>query len=175
MVAMAGADAEAAIAYCDIHCDEPYANSARPRLADRLGWLGLGERGIAWVEASKDANPVERTQAGRAAYVLWFKADRNVALAWADEAREEYAEEMWFQEIGRFVLSMRTRIDPESALEWITMLPPGRDQEEAMITIGRLWRERDEDAAEVWLESSPLGDDARAKARTPMKYRKRPS
>jgi hypothetical protein len=175
MVAMAGADAEAAIAYCDIHCDEPYADSARSRLADRLGWLGLGERAIAWIEASEDANPAERTLAGRAAYILWFKADRNAALAWADEAREEYAEEMWFQEIGRFVLSMRTRFDPESALEWITMLPPGRDQEEAMITIGRLWRERDEDAAEVWLESSPLGDDARAKARMPMKYRKQPS
>ena len=80
-----------------------------------------------------------------------------------------------FQEIGRFVLSMRTRFDPESALEWITMLPPGRDQEEAMITIGRFWRERDEDAAEVWLESSPLDDDARAKARTPMKYRRQGS
>jgi hypothetical protein len=171
MVAMAGADAEAAIAYCDIHCDEPYADSARSRLADRLGWLGLGERAIAWVEASEDADPAERTLAGRAAYTLWFKTDRNAALAWADEARKQYADEAWFQEIGRFVLSMRTRFDPESALEWITMLPPGRDQEEAMITIVRFWRERDENAAEVWLESSPLDDDARAKARTPMKYR----
>jgi len=175
MVAMAGADAEAAIAYCDIHCDEPYADSARSRLADRLGWLGLGERATAWVEASEDANPGERTLAGRAAYTLWFKTDRNAALAWADEAREKYADEMWFQEIGRFVLSMRTRFDPESALEWITMLPPGRDQEEAMITIGRFWHQQDENAAEAWLESSPLDDAARAIARTPMKYRKRPS
>ncbi len=175
MVAMAGADAEAAIAYCDIHCDEQYADSARSRLADRLGWLGHGERAMVWIEASEDANPAERTLAGRAAYTLWFKTDRNAALAWADEARKKYADEAWFQEIGRFVLSMRTRFDPESALEWITMLPPGRGQEEAMITIGRLWRERDEDAAEVWLESSPLDDEARAKARTPMKYRRQGS
>jgi hypothetical protein len=171
MVAMAVADAEAAIAYCDIHCDEPYADSARPRLADRLGWLGHGERAMAWVEASEDANPAERTLAARSAYVLWFKFDRNVALAWADEAREKYADELWFQEIGRMVLSRRMRFDPESALEWITILPPGRNQEEAMISIGRYWRQQDENAAEAWLESSPLGDDARAKARTPIKYR----
>jgi hypothetical protein len=175
MVAMARADAEAAIAYCDIHCDERYADSARSRLADRLAWLGRGERAIAWVEASEDANPAERILAGRAAYVIWFKKDRNAALVWADEAREKYAEEAWFQEIGRFVLSMRTRFDPESALEWITMLPPGPDQEEAMIVIGRYWREHDENAAEAWLESSPLSDDARAKARTPMKFRKQGS
>jgi hypothetical protein len=171
---MATADAEAAIAYCDIHCDEPYADSARSRLADRLGWLGLGERAIAWVEASEDANPAERTLAGRAAYTLWFQKDRNAALAWADEAREKYADEAWFREIGRFVLAMRTRFDPESALEWITMLPAGPDQEEAMITIGRHWRGRDENAADAWLESSPLDDEARAKARTPMKYLKQP-
>ena len=93
MVGMAGADTEAAIAYCDIHCDEQYADSARSRLADRLGWLGHGERAIDWIEASEDANPAERTLAGRAAYTLWFKTDRDAALAWADEARKKYAEE----------------------------------------------------------------------------------
>ena len=170
MVAMAFADPEAAIAYCDIHCEQPYADSARPRLADRLGWLELGDRAIAWVEASEGANIDDRRLAGRGAYRHWFKADRDAALVWAEEVREKYADEAWFEGIARFVLGMLTRMDPEAALAWVPLLPTDQEQEDAMVSIGRRWYELDEGEAEVWLESSPLDDEARAKARTPMKY-----
>jgi hypothetical protein len=169
--AMAVADVEAAIAYCDLHCDEPYADSARARLADRLGMLGQAERAIAWVEGSRDANQEDRGRAGRMAFRAWLRADHDAALGWADEALGKYKDESWFSPLARLALGFHTRREPEAALVWVEILPEGQEQEDALIKIARRWRKLDENAAEAWIETSPLDDEARAKARTPTARR----
>ena len=165
-------DAEMAIAYCETHCDEPYADSARARLIDRLGMLEQAERALAWLETAEDANQEARGRAARFAFRAWLRYDRDAALAWADEGLGKYGDQAWFLPLARVALSIHTRKEPESALEWIEVLPEGQDQEDALIRIARRWRELDENAAEVWLETSPLDDEARAKARTPAVVRK---
>jgi hypothetical protein len=169
---MAVGDAEMAIAYCDTHCDEPYADSARARLIDRLGLLEQAERALAWLEAAEDANQDERGRAARFAFRAWLRYDRDAAMAWADEGLGKYGDQVWFVPLARVALSIHTRREPETALEWIEVLPEGQNQEDALIKIARRWGELDENAAEVWLETSPLDDEARAKARTPAVVRK---
>jgi hypothetical protein len=169
---MAVGDAEMAIAYCETHCDEPYADSARARLIDRLGMLEQAERALAWLETAEDANQDERGQAARFAFRAWLRYDRDAALAWADEGLGKYGDQAWFVPLARVAIGIHTRREPESALEWIEVLPEGQDQEDALIRIARRWRDLDENAAEIWLETSPLDDEARAKARTPAVMRK---
>jgi hypothetical protein len=169
---MAVGDAEMAIAYCETHCDEPYADSARGRLIDRLGMLEQAERALAWLETAEDANQDERGPAARFAFRAWLRYDRDAALAWADEGLGKYGDQAWFVPLARVALGIHTRREPESALEWIEVLPEGQDQEDALIRIARRWRDLDENAAEIWLETSPLDDEARAKARTPAVMRK---
>jgi hypothetical protein len=172
---MAIADAEAAMAYCDIHCDEPYAEAARVRLVERLGMIGQADRTMAWIEASSDADPEDRAEAGRLAFRDLTRADREAAFAWADQAFVKYRNESWIQPIITFAIGARTLRDPEKALDWIDLLPEGQKREDALISIGRRWLKLDPPAAEAWLETSPLDDEAREKARTPIKWRNAPS
>lgn len=169
---MAVGDVEMAIAYCETHCDEPYADSARPRLIDRLGLLEEAERALAWLEAAEDANQDERGRAARFAFRAWLRYEHSAAMAWADERLGKYGDQAWFVPLARMAIGVHTRREPEAALEWIKVLPNDQDQEDALIRIARRWRELDENAVEVWLETSPLDDEARAKARTPAVMRK---
>ena len=169
---MAVGDAEMAIAYCETHCDEPYADSARARLIDRLGLLEEAERALVWLETAEDANQDERGSAARFAFRAWLRYDHSAAMAWADEGLGKYGDQAWFVPLARMAIGVHTRRDPETALEWIKVLPEGQDQEDALIRIARRWRELDENAVEVWLETSPLDEEARAKARTSAVMRK---
>ncbi|HIK85484.1 MAG TPA: hypothetical protein EYG08_10275 [Myxococcales bacterium] len=171
VMAMASADVEAAIAYCDLHCDEPYGDSMRSRLADRLGLLGLGERAVRWLEGAVDANQVDRGRSARLAFRAWLRADRDDALGWADEALAKYGDQSWFLPLARMAISVHTRREPESALDWMGVFTDAQDREDALIRIVRRWLELDEKAAELWLETSPLSREARAKASTPQSIR----
>jgi hypothetical protein len=168
---MAMADVDAAIEYCELHCDEPYADSMRPQLAERLGLIGQGERAVLWLEGAVDANQVERGRAARYAYRWWLTNDRDAALGWSDEALEKYGGESWFLPLARLAINGHTRRDPESALDWIDVFEKAQDREDALIQIARRWLELDPEAAEIWLETSSLDREARAKARTRPKTR----
>lgn len=163
---MAMTDPDAAIAYCELHCDGPYGDSMRARLAERMGLLGEGERAVIWLEGAVDANQEERGRAARLAYLSWLRADRDAAVGWADEALEKYRDEPWFLPLARIVVTVHTVRDPESALDWIDVFKDPQDREDALIQIARRWLELDEKAAEIWLETSSLDTEARAKART---------
>lgn len=170
---MGHADAKTAMAYCDLHCDEPYGESMRSRLADRLGFLGHGEEAVIWLEGAVDANQVERGRAARLAYRSWLRSDRDAAVAWSDEALGMYKNESWFLPLARLAIRVHTRADPESALEWIDVFTHPQDREDALVKIARRWFELDEQAAESWLETSSLDSEARTKARTPQAIRGR--
>ena len=143
----------------------------RSRLADRLGLLGLGERAVRWLEGAVDANQVDRGRSARLAFRAWLRADRDDALGWADEALAKYGDQIWFLPLARMAISVHTRREPESALDWMGVFTDAQDREDALIRIVRRWLELDEKAAELWLETSPLSREARAKASTPQSIR----
>ena len=169
--ALVRAGADRAIAYCDLHCDKPYADSARARLTDRLSLTGQGETAMRWLARSEDAEPDERGRAGRIALRGWMREAPEEALAWADASLEANEGAAWFVPLGRLALVVHTRRNPERALDWVPILPDEQEREDALVRIGRRWLELDAEAGEAWIESSPLDEDARTRARTPAKRR----
>lgn len=171
---MAMADIDAAIAYCELHCDGPFGDSMRSRLADRLGMMGEEERAMLWLEGAVDANQEERGRAARLAMRSWLLSDRDAALAWADGALEKYKGEPWFLPPARIVLTVYTHRDPPTALDWVDIYEDPQDREDSLVRLARRWLELDAGAAEAWLATSPLDEEARAKARTPQKLKRAP-
>ncbi len=53
---------------------------------------------------------------------------------------------------------------PLTAIEWISYLADEDQRELARITAARRWLLKDPGAAETWLASSPLSEEAREKA-----------
>lgn len=170
IVEMAVYDAERAIAYCDRHCEQPYADAARIRLASRLGILGHAPRALEWIEASTDANAEDRGRAGAAAFGYLLRADEQAAFAWADEKFAQYAGEPWIEPIVSYAITARNRSDPSGSLAWVDNLPEGKVKREVLIGIGRHWLRIDPEAADEWLDSSPLDEAGRAEARRPLKW-----
>ena len=168
---MAMVDPDAAIAYCELHCDGPYGDMMRPRLAERFGMIGLGGRAVLWLEGEVDANQVDRGRGARFAYRAWLKDDREAALDWANESFEKYKDEEWFLPLARIVVTLYTVKDPETALVWIDVFKEPQDREDALIQVARRWLKLDKKAAEAWLETSSLDSEAKAKARTTAKRR----
>lgn len=172
MSALAVVDAERAMAYCDEHCDQPYADTARLRITDRLALLGQPERAVRWLSRSEGANEQERGAAGRIAFRAWMRRETQEALDWAAAERAAEGDSPWMLPLQRLVLSYYTRRDPEQALTWISVLPTEQEREDALVRIGRRWLELDREAGEAWIDSSPLDEAARVRARTPAKRRK---
>ena len=77
---MATVDPEAAISFCDAHCNEPEGNSLRLFVARRIGEIGEGQRALEWIAEAEDADTKERLQAARAAFREWIISDRSAAV-----------------------------------------------------------------------------------------------
>jgi hypothetical protein len=161
---LAVADPAAALAYCEEHCGEPYAESAIAVLSERLGKLGEGPRALSWLTQKEVTDPTQRGNAVRFAFRAWLLQEREAALAWADQALPRYTGQPWFSRLASLVREVYTRREPEKALLWVQDLPE-REQEAALITIAHQWLQTDREAAEVWLAGSPLDEAARDQAR----------
>ena len=114
----------------------------------------------------------ERGAAGRIAFRAWMRRETQEALDWAAAERAAEGDSPWMLPLQRLVLSYYTRRDPEQALTWISVLPTEQEREDALVRIGRRWLELDREAGEAWIDSSPLDEAARVRARTPAKRRK---
>ena len=138
------------------------------------GLFGLAEKALIWLTESEGADPKERSQAARAAFVEWLKTDRDRAVAWAESLTEEQGRAAWFAQIPGLIVSSISWHEPQEALKWVHRIHDAKRRELALITISRRWRDIDADAAERWLEDSPLSDEARERARQyPVNYRRR--
>jgi hypothetical protein len=162
---LAMADLPAALRWCEAHCQGPHGANIRHLIASR--WADKdGRAAMMWVVSAAPEAPEEIRQAAQAAYRSWLQQDRNAALDWARTIPQPQRSDPWLQPVvALFVASVSWR-DPQEALEWVGLIADEDDRERALISIGRRWRDIDEDAAEAWLAQSPLSDEARAKART---------
>jgi hypothetical protein len=161
---LAVVDPAAALAYCEEHCGEPYADNAIVVLCDRLGALGEGPRALAWLEQTQVMDPRQRGTAARVAFRGWLVQDVEAALAWADQALPRYTGQSWFAPLAQATMHTYARRQPEKALLWVEEIPE-EAREAALIRIAHRWLETDRDAAEAWLAGSPLDDAAREQAR----------
>jgi hypothetical protein len=169
--ALALLDHEAAMRWCSAHCDGPYGNNLRSMIAGR--WVeDDGPSAMEWLTTAPDGH--ERDLTIMTTLGVWGREDRDAALAWTAQQIDEDGEPpAWLKPAlpvyARLLAeqSMLAAESPVVALEWAQRIEKPIQRDFSLITIARKWRERDEAAADAWLEQSPLSEEARAKVRDP--------
>jgi hypothetical protein len=157
-------DHAAAMRWCEAHCDGPFGNNLRNILAGR--WvLSDGPSALEWLSTAPDGH--EKDLAIRASFATWGREDPEAALAWMAEQTEDGKLTAWLEPALPVYVGLLAERSPAEAIEWAQRIGREREREVALIKIARRWRESDEPAAEAWLQSSPLSEEARAKVRDP--------
>jgi hypothetical protein len=152
---------EAAVAWCDEHCEGPYGTNVRTQVA--IQWAARdGKATMEWLAGEPEGR--ERDVAVGTAYGAWLRRDSEAATAWMAEKGTHGIEPWLLPAVGRYALTIVPE-DPIGAIEWAALIPDEDKRELAYIAIFRHWRYRDEAAAEAWLAQSPLSEEARERAR----------
>lgn len=167
-------DHDAAIRWCDSHCDGPFGNNLRNITAGR--WVVVdGPGAFRWLATAPDGH--EKRLAIRSSFSAWVRMDPDAALAWMAQQGAEGELPAWLAPVIPVYAVALAERSPLEAVEWAQRIEREREREITLIKVARLWRWADEAAAEAWLEQSPLSDEARAKVRDPNWHgegRKRP-
>lgn len=158
-------DVDAAVRWCEAHCEDPYGGDLRNIIASRwarldegfaaLEWLFAGPRGDGWNASLKGA------------FGVWAQAHPEEASAWmaAQAHGGDGDPEPWLQLLVPTYTLMVMRESPAEALEWAERVENEEERERLLIRVARAWRWQDEAAAEAWLRESPLSEEARGNAR----------
>jgi len=159
-------DPELTAAWAMEHLDEEYAVDAPRIVAGR--WASKdGRAAMQWVrELPRD----ELTElAIREAYLTWYRSDRESAVAWLasetltafhDPAISYYANEL-------------SKREPKEAVVWCERILDAERQLNCLKPAAARWHQSDAEAAEAWLQQSPLDEEARSIARLPAREKMR--
>jgi hypothetical protein len=154
-------DLKRALEWCKDTCDGPYGENIPARIANE--WAALdGAAAMNWISSFPPGD--SRDAAVRDAFATWRISRPAELMRWIDAMGPEKVEP-WFHPAVDRVAMWKSWDYPLEALAWAALLPDEARRELTFISILRRWREADEDAAEAWIEKSPLSEEARAKAR----------
>jgi hypothetical protein len=155
-------DLEAALSWCDAHCEGPYGEGLRKMVVQ--GWL-LSDPAAAltWLISSAPEGQEGRF-ALKVAYSSWMQMDQDAAMKWIeDQAPGEPPTEL----IPTYPIYARVlaRDSPAQAIPFAELILDEVDRELLLIQMAIDWRVQDEAACEAWLQQSPLSEEAREKVR----------
>jgi hypothetical protein len=149
---------ERGAAWATEHAGNAYAVDAPRLVAEQWG----GQDGRATMQWLRDQPAGRRRDQGvRQAMLEWLRSDRQGAVEWLnsetltkfhDPALELYA----------------TRLDdrkPEEAIAWCERIRNPKRRTGCFRVVATTWYQRDAEAAEAWLEQSPLDEEARGLVR----------
>ena len=158
-------DRDAALRWCDAHCDGPYGSGLRQRIA--RPWL-RDEGGVPPLEwLSREPEGEDKETSLRVIFATWGIIDREAALDWmAAQTAGEPAP--WVRSIFAHYAKLLAADSPAKAIEWAERVEDDREREAALILVAHMWRQQDEAASEAWLLQSSLSEEAREKARKPV-------
>jgi hypothetical protein len=158
-------DPAAARAWCDAHCEGPFGTTLRQLIAQR--WAAQdGRAAMQWLSTAPAGK--ERDWAVKGAFRGWFRSDRESLSSWV-AAMGLDGVEPWFQPALEGYAIWVGATDPSEGMKWAAVITDDVDRERTFVTIARRWHLLDESAADAWIEQSPLSEEARERARTPMK------
>jgi hypothetical protein len=164
--ALGALDRDAALRWCDAHCDGPLGSGLRLRITRQ--WLhdeGGGVPPLEWL--SRAAEGEDKEHALRVTFSSWGLTDRQAALAWmAAQTAGEPAP--WVRSLFAHYAKLLAEDSPAEAIEWAERVEDDREREAALILVASMWRQQDEAASEAWLLQSSLSEEAREKARKPV-------
>lgn len=154
----ARSDPVAVAAFVGKHAGEPYADRSARLLAER--WISQdAEAATDWVREFVPAE--EQLAVLRAAYAKWLAERFEEASAWIEAIPAEAKSDAAYAAFAR-VLGPR---DPERAVSFAERLEDETQRLAALERAAGHWYSRDKEAAEAWLEQSPLDEPARERAR----------
>jgi len=159
---LAMTDLDAALRWCDAHCDGPHGEALRQLIAQR--WAAKdGKAALEWLSTSPAGQ--ERDLAVRVSYNAWRQNDAAEAFAWM-EGHGIDGVEPWMLPTIVIYAKFRSADSPADAVEWAALIEDDVEREFTMVRIARRWRAQDEAAAEAWLQQSSLSEPVRESART---------
>jgi hypothetical protein len=161
--ARAQRDVEAAVVWCERHCNGPYGNNMRNIIA--RNWVYLdAPAALMWLSTMPPGS--ERNVAVRVAFASWTRIDREAALAWmATQTAGEPAP--WLRATYPVYARLISEDSPLDAIKWAEQIENPYERDQVLFGVVRVWRQRDEAAAESWLLQSSLSEEDRAKVRAP--------
>jgi hypothetical protein len=159
------ADTKAAARWCEAHCQEERFGSSLLQLTAE-GWaLHDGPGAMEFLSTVPPSK--ERDRAVRRAVASWQVRDKEGAIAWM-EARGVAGVEPWLEPgIYTHALSVG-QLDPARGIEWAAAIEPEEARQDAYVLIAHWWHGKDREAAEVWLQQSPLSEEDRERVRAPI-------
>jgi hypothetical protein len=170
--ALALFDREAAMRWCEAHCDARYGWGMRSIIA-RVWARSDGPAALAWLSTAPEG--YESDLAVRYTFADWGRRDPEAAMAWM-AARTTGEPDPRLRPI--FPVYARLLLQdsrPLEAIEWAQRIEDEKDREDLLVRLLREWRGADAAAAEAWLRQSSLSEEKRQKARIPMGRPARPS
>jgi hypothetical protein len=163
---LAIADPAVAVAWCERHCDGPFASTLRELIAQR--WAA--QDGLAAMQWIATAPPGRSTDwAVKSAAIGWWRNDRPGLDAYV-AAMEESGIERWFQpalvQYATWSAGSLGEQAKREAIRLAALIEDPLKREKVLLAIARAWRKEDKATADAWLDQSPLSEDARERVRT---------
>lgn len=158
-------DVEAAVAWCNLHCDGPYGANMRS-LIGRNWVLHDGPAALAWLSTARPGT--ERDLAVRLTFQLWTRTDREATLAWLADQTKTGEAAPWLRPVYPIYARLLSGDRPLDAIQWAERIENDQQREHVLIGVLRVWRHSDEAAAEAWMLQSSLSEGAREKVRSPV-------
>ncbi len=154
-------DSEAALRWCEAHCDGPFGKDLRSLIGRRWAIVD-GPAALAWLSTAPEGH--DRNLAVRIAFALWVQHEREQALGWmAEQTSGEVAP--WLRSAIPVYAKTLAVDSPHEALAWVEQIEDESDRGEVLIQVLRIWRKHDQAAAEAWLAESPLTEEDRQRVR----------
>ena len=158
-------DPQAAVRWCDAHCDGPYGTNMRNLTARKWAYHDA-KAALAWLSTANEG--YERNLAVRMTWAQWSRMDRDAAVAWAEAHTQEGELPVWIRPIYPVYARVLSEEAPIEALRWGSLIENEKEREHVLINVARVWRRTDEAAVEEWLRQSALSEQAREKVRAPL-------
>ncbi len=164
--ALAVHDRAAAEAWCEAHCDGPFGGGLRIKLVNK--WLTLDPDSAPELieELAREPERKDAANAMRHGLVTWARYDREAAMAWMAEKTSAEPPEPWVPLLYANYAELVAEDSPEEAMKWALLVENEPSRKGIVVRVGRIWRARDEAAAEAWLEEAAIPEDMKRKIRT---------
>jgi hypothetical protein len=159
---------ELAAAWVERHAGRGYARNGVRIVAER--WMPRdADATLDWVRAA-GSDVAERDKAIRSAFSWWMQRDRTAAEQWLLGTELTALHD---PAIDFYALALARRSEFQPALSWAERIQDETLRLSSLSAVATLWHRLDAAAAEVWLEQSPLDEEARRGVREPPPVRRR--
>jgi len=156
---------ERAAAWSLEYRDRDYASDG-PRIVAEQWGMQDGRAALAWVRNHPDQEL--QHQAAREGFRTWYEAHPADAVAWLES---EQLTEFHDPIVMLYAKELAYR-EPAEAVGWCERILDGESRLGCLKKTASLWHQRDAEAAEAWLQDSPLDEQAREFVRTPPKNKR---